>query len=112
LFGPYYRGRISKRSSVEAGLLLGIGSQSAEVKGFTSPKPGNFPWTVLMPALGYRLSLGRTASAFAGMGPVIQIRPQSFSVALDTAGHTAQVAAPPSVGFMAEVGLALGGDIF
>lgn len=112
LFGPYYRGRISKRSSLEAGLLVGVGSQSAEVKGFASPHPGKFPWTVLMPALGYRLSFGSMASAFAGMGPVIQIRPQSFSVGVDTAGHTAQVAAPPGVGMMAEVGLALGSDIF
>lgn len=113
LLGPYYRARISRRSSLQAGLLVGLGAQRATVSGFAPvPHPGSFPWAVLMPAFDYRLSFGKLASAFAGLGPVIQIRPQSFSVMLDSTGQTAEVAAAPRVGLMAELGLTLGADIF
>ncbi len=113
LLGPYYRARITTRSSLQAGLLVGLGAQRATVSGFAPvPHPGRFPWTVLMPAFDYRLSFGKVASAFAGMGPVIQIRPQSFSVVVDSTRQTAEVAAAPRVGLMAELGLTLGADIF
>jgi hypothetical protein len=112
-FGPYYRARIGRRSSVEGGVLFGAGAQAAEVRGFAPvPHPRTFPWMVLLPTLGYRLSLGKTASAFAGLGPVIQLRPQSFSVGVDGSARTAPVAKAPSVGLLVALGVALGGDIF
>jgi hypothetical protein len=110
LLGPCFRGRLSKISSVEAGLLLGIGSQFAKVKGFAEPRPGSFPWMVLAPTLGYRLTLAAAARAFARIGPVIQLRPQSFSVRLEATGENSQIAAAPNVGVMAELGVAFGGD--
>ena len=112
LFGPYYRGRLSRRSSLGAGLLLGFGSQKADVKHFDNPNPGSFPWMVLMPAIDYRLGIGGVASAFARLAPVIQLRPQSFSVLVDATGKTDQIAAAPTVGVLAELGFAFGGDIF
>lgn len=111
--GPCYRGRLSPRSSLDGCVRFGFGSQHAEVERFREPKTGNFPWMVLVPALGYRHILVDPLSGFVRVGPVVQLRPQSFSVRVaEAAGGVAKVAAAPNVGVMAELGLAFGGRIF
>jgi len=92
---------------------LGGGSQHAEVKGFLAPASGGFPWAVLAPTVGYRLTFAEMLSGFARIGPVVQLWPQSFSVKVsDDADTTSEVAAAPSVGVVLELGLALGRDVF
>jgi hypothetical protein len=112
LVGPCYRGRLSTKSSLDGCLLYGVGSQHADVKGFQDTVSGPFPWMVLVPTFGYRLDFTRALGGFVRVGPVFQLLPQSFSVRVDEGTDTAQVAAAPKLGVMAELGLTFGGDLF
>ena len=54
------------------------------------------------------------ASAFAGLGPAIQLKPQSYSVRVENDDSSAivPIAPAPRVGVRAQLGIAVGADIF
>lgn len=107
--GPCYKLRLNTSSSVDACLRLGAGSQHATVEGFISPHSRSFPWMVLAPTLGYRLGLPGALSGFVRVGPVGQLRSQSFSAGVvDEANQTVPIARAPSGGVMAELGILAG----
>jgi len=112
LVAPCYRQRLSASSSLDGCLGLGVGSQHAEVEGFSSPQSGAFPWLVLVPRISYQRHVEELLSEFVRVGLVGQLRPQSFSVRFADTGQTAQLASAPKVGVMAEIGLSLGADVF
>jgi hypothetical protein len=109
LAGPCYRQRLSRTAHVDACLRFGLGSQHANVQGFVAPESGSFPWQVLVPSISYRQGLPGLAqllSAFARVGFVGQLRPQSFSVRQgDASGDRLPIASAPKFGLMADIGL-------
>ena len=107
LLGPCYRAQLGAASRLDACLRLGVGSQYVAVEQFLTPQPGNFPWLTLTPTLGYGLGFTESLSGFLRIGPIVQLRSQSFSV-IDGAGAPAPMVAGPSVGVLAELGLNFG----
>jgi hypothetical protein len=113
LAGPCYELRLSGASSGEACVRLGAGSEHARVHGFLSPRSPSVLWAVVAPALGYRLRAAAALTGFVRVGPVVQLRPQSFSASTDDgSGRTVQIAGAPNLGVMAELGLSTGGVLF
>ncbi len=107
--GACYKRPLNATSSVDACLSLGAGAQHAAVSGFESPRSRSVPWMVLAPTVGYRLGSPQVLSGFVRVGPVGQVRPQSFSVYSVDGSEGFQVARAPNFGVMAELGLSAGG---
>jgi hypothetical protein len=113
LAGPCYERRVRGVSSLDACVRVGVGSQSATVEGFLNSRSPSVPWVIVTPTFGYRLRVAGALTGFVRIGPVVQIRPQSFSAREDDgSGRTVQVAGAPKVGVMAELGLLTGGAGF
>jgi hypothetical protein len=111
LLAPCYRMRLGGTGRLDACLRLGLGSQHASVEGFQAAESGSFPWTVLVPAVGYRHGLpglGELLSGFIRVGFVAQLRPQSFSLRREDTGENVPVASAPTFGVMTDVGLVFG----
>lgn len=110
LGGPCYERALGGVSSLDVCVRFGAGSQYAQVGGFAPSHSGSFPWVIVVPTLGYRLAAARALTGLLRVGPVAQLRPQSFSAESGAgSGQTVQIARAPNVGVMAELGLLIGG---
>jgi len=109
LAGPCYERQLRGASSLDACVRLGAGAQHAQVHGFLLPRSPSVSWLIITPTLGFRLKAAEVLTGFVRVGPLVQLRPQSFSaLAGDGSGRTVQVAGAPNVGVMAELGLLAG----
>jgi hypothetical protein len=113
LSGPCYFKQLTTASRLDTCLLVGLGSQYANVDGFTNRDSTSVPWAVLGPQLRYLAPIVKTVGGVISIGAIGQLRQQSFSVTKANQPTERQtVAGAPRLGLIVELGLSFGGTAF